>query len=57
LADKFTPFLGVAHGRTAAGGRPDRRDHGTDDQAFGADFIGDAFQVVVAGIDIDVGIE
>ena len=44
----------VAHGRAAAGGRPDGRDQRSGAQSFGGELVGQAGEIVIGGIDIGV---
>ena len=57
LLDKFLPLLLAAHGRAAAGWRPNRRNDRADDKAFGADFVREPFQIVIAGINAYMRVE
>ena len=54
LRQELLPVGVVAHGRSAAGGRPDRSDQRPDDEAAAADAVGEALQVVGARVDAGV---
>ncbi len=57
LLDEFLAICLRAHGRPAAGRRPDRRDDRTDGQILRAELVGDLLESVVVDIDVDVRIE
>ena len=57
LLDELCAIGFGAHRGPAAGRRPDGSDHGADDQTLGAELVGDAFEVIVGGVDVDVRVE
>ena len=57
LFHELFSLLFAAHGRTASGGRPDRRDHRTDHEPSGGHPGGQFFQIVIARINVDMRIE
>ena len=57
LGDEVAALFRAAHGRSAAGRRPNRRHQRADASPSDAHFVGEARQIVVAGIDADMRIE
>ena len=57
LFDELFSLLFAAHRRAAAGGRPDRRDHGTNHKTLRRDLVSEPFQFILADVDVDVRVE
>ena len=57
LFDELFPLVFAPHRRAAAGGRPDRRDHGTNHKTLRRDLVSEPFQFILADVDIDVRVE